>query len=276
MYQGLVVSQRDGATGPASVHHEDYPEAAEALIDSALEQEMAAVRVVVGLGRGLRVAEGLKVRQPLQTITVVSHDPAVRRAVETHAGLIAEELNVKQVLSSQDEASLAHLTFKPNYRALGPRFGARMKDAAAVIEALDPATVETLIDGGIVDVLGVPITLADLIMEREPRDGIAVAAGDTLSVALDTDLTQDLRVEGIAREIVKVVQGLRRSAGFAVSDRIRLSWDSDSPLAVAAMDIHGDWIIAETLATTTERSGSGNQVDVADGVQITLGVRPVI
>ena len=272
MYQGLVVSQRpDGDSGPASVHHEDYPEADESLIDADLEREMEAVRDAVSLGRGLRVAEGIRVRQPLARLTVVSHDDEVRAAVEAHRDLMAEELNVKEITTSDDESRLAHLSVKPNYRSLGPRFGSRMKEAAAHIESLDDDVVESLLDGGSVDVLGEEIVLDDVVVERVARAGVAVATGDRLSVAIDTELSEELVAEGVAREIVKAVQGLRRDQGLDVADRIRIDWDTDHDVVSTAMERHGEWVAAETLAIEVSRRG-GEPVDLGDSVEISLRV----
>ncbi len=273
MYQGLVVSQRpDGETGPASVHHEDYPEAIEDMINTTLEEQMGAVRAAVSLGRGLRVAEGLKTRQPLARVTIVSHDTRVRAAIDAHADLIAEELNVKLVETSADETSLAHLRLKPNFRTLGPRFGSAMKEAASAIAALTPDIVDRIVDGGAADVLGQSVTLEDVIVSREAREGFAVATGDTLSVAIDTQLDQGLLVEGIAREIVKAVQGLRRSAGLDVSDRIILHWASEHPDVLAAMEIHGAWVASETLATKMVGDGTGAMITLANETTIALAV----
>ena len=273
MYQGLVVSQRDdGETGPASVHHEDYPEVIESIIDEALERQMNAVRTVVSLGRGLRVTEGLKIRQPLAGVTIVSHDGDVRTAIAAHADLIAEELNVKSVETSADEASHAHLGLKPNFRTLGPRFGSAMKEAAIAIANLEPEVVERMVEGGTAEVLGQEITLADVFVIREARQDIAVVTGDNLSVAIDTALTSELLVEGVAREIVKVVQKLRRAASLDVSDRITLRWDSAHPNVLAAMDIHGEWIAAETLATELINDDIGTSVALGGDATIILSV----
>jgi isoleucyl-tRNA synthetase len=273
MYQGLVVSQRIGEPGPLSVHHEDYPEADEGRIDTELERQMDAVRQAVSLGRGLRVAEGLKVRQPLAALTVVSHDDALRAAIVEHAELIAEELNVKAVLTSEDEASLAHLSVKPNFRALGPRFGSEMKAAAAVIQAFDDTAVASLLDGGTVEVMDRQIGLEDVVVERQPRAGVAVAAGDGLSVAIDTELTDDLLVEGMAREVVKAVQALRRELGLDVSDRISLSWSSDDDRVNTAMAAHGAWVASETLATEIT-AGDGDEIELTESVTMRLRVNP--
>lgn len=275
MYQELVVARRpDPDSGVASVHHEDYPQADTALIDTDLEDAMRVAREVVALGRGLRVGEGLRTRQPLSRLTVVSHDAAVRRAVIVHADLLADELNVKEVATSEDEAALAHLGAKPNYRSLGPRFGARMPEAAAAIAALSPEQVAAVLAGRPITVLDETVLGDDLIVTREPRTGIVVASGDRLSVALDTEITADLLREAMAREIVKVIQGARRDAGLDVSDRIMLTWDSPSPEVVEAMEAHGSWIAAEVLAVAVQRRpGAGVTVD-AGGEPIALMIEP--
>jgi len=273
MYQGLVVERRDDpGPGPSSVHHVDYPGADPELIDPALESAMQAVREVVTLGRSLRVASSIRVRQPLSRLTVVSHDDAVRAAVDAHADLIAEELNVKEVTASSDEVSLAHIGAKPNYRTLGPRFGSRMQEMAGAISALGPEAVATLLESGTVEVAGEVIALDDVVITRDPRPGIAVASGDRLSVALDTDLTEDLEIEGFARELVKVIQGLRRDAGFDVSNRITVVWSSPSTRIADAFERHGEWIASEVLAVTvTAGQPAGDPLDAA-GEPVTVDV----
>jgi isoleucyl-tRNA synthetase len=275
IYQELVVGQEVGKSVPASVHHCDYPEADPALIDPALESDMAVVRTVVSLGRGLRRAHGIKVRQPLSSLTVVSHDDTVRWAVDAHLDLIADELNVKRVTTSEDERAHAHLTVKPNYRRLGPRLGPRMKDIAVVIEAMDESSVASLLDGGTLQVSGEAVSLEDVVVSREPRPGVVVAADDRMAVALDTLLDSALVSEGLAREIVKVVQAMRRRAGLEVSDRILLSWSSVSERVADAMAVHGQWLSAEVLAVRVERvpAGVGEAAEV-DGETIEVSVSP--
>jgi isoleucyl-tRNA synthetase len=273
MYQGLVVDQRS-SDGPRSVHHTDYPEAEVDMIDQRLEAEMAVVRSVVSLGRALRVSESIRIRQPLSTLTVVSHEPAVRNAVERHADLIAEELNTKNVATSEDEQAHAHLSAKPNYRVLGPRLGAAMRTVAAAIEAFGDGDVAALIDGETLDAAGSPVTLADVVVSRDPHEGVVVAAADTLSVALDTSLTPELEREGLAREVVKTIQAARRGADLDVSDRISLGWDTDSAELAAAIEEHADWISSEVLAVAVSRNpAAGLKVDVL-GSELKLDVAP--
>lgn len=273
MYQDLVVARRADGTGPQSVHHEDYPQADPVLIDPVLEAAMASVRRVVGLGRGLRVAEAIRTRQPLARLMVVSHDPEVRRAVEDHAALLMDELNVRSVVASDDETALADLGAKPNYRTLGPRFGAEMPAVAAAIAALGSDEVAAALESGTITIMGRPVTAADLLVSRAPRAGLVVAADDRVAVALDTTITPDLALEGTAREIVKLIQAARRDAGFDISDRIVVEWASSSSLVVEAMGRHGAWIAEEVLATSLVSGAEDSTPADAAGEAIRFAVR---
>ena len=272
MYQDLVVAHRAAAAGPASVHHEDYPQADPSLIDVKLEEAMAVVRRVVGLGRGLRVAEAIRTRQPLARLMVVSHDPAIRAAVADHASLLMEELNVRAVVTSEDETALADVSAKANYRTLGPRFGARMPQMAAAVAALTSEQVAAALAAGSVVVAGEPLSAADLVVDRAPHTGLVVSAGDGLAVALDTVITPELALEGTAREVVKLVQAARRAAGLDVSDRIVLRWSSPSTQVAEAMARHGAWIAGEVLAVAIEAATAGGEPLDAAGEPITLAI----
>ncbi|MCA9545038.1 MAG: isoleucine--tRNA ligase, partial [Myxococcales bacterium] len=263
VYQNLVVDA--GAQGPDSVHLCLYPEVDAALIDTGLERQVEITRQVVTMGRALREKHKLKTRQPLKEVIVVEHDPAVRAAVENHAELIAEELNVKQVITREHDSDLAALTFKANFKVLGRRFGKQMKDCAAAIGALTPADWRTLQDGGQVDVLGQPITVDDVIVHREPKADVVIETEGSLTVALETDLDDALVREGLARELTANLQRLRKDQGFEVTDRIAVALHTaDGPLADAIAQ-HGDWIAAEILAeafATTEGGEAVAELDI--------------
>ncbi|NNF11210.1 MAG: isoleucine--tRNA ligase [Acidimicrobiia bacterium] len=264
IYQQLVVAHRSG-TGPTSIHHEDYPESRARLIDTSLEETMAAVRSAVGLGRSLRVANNLRIRQPLRTLTVVSRDPGMLAALESHADLIAEELNVKQVLSSSDETSLVTLHGKANFKSLGPRFGKDVKAVAAEIEDLSSDDLHRLLDGASIELSQGVITADDVVVTRRAQEGVVVDAEGPLSVALDCTLTPDLISEGVAREIVNRVQNERREQGLNVTDRIRLTWHSPSEVVARAFAGFGDYIAGEVLAVGLEQADTPQSSDVSIG-----------
>jgi isoleucyl-tRNA synthetase len=271
LYQDLVARHHPEAV--PSVHHRDFPEADAALIDRNLEEAMEVVREVVRLGRNLRKKEGLRVRQPLIKLTVLTRDRVVAQAVETHGDVIADELNVKEVTTSSDEGALVHLSAKANFRTLGPLFGSRMPEAAAAIAVLDPSELEAVLDGGTVTIAGQELGLTDLLIERTPREETIVEPGSEFAVALDTHVTEELLLEGIARELISRVQRLRREAGLDVTDRITLTWRSEDPRIRSAIATHEGEIGAEVLAVSIEEEADGSGESFAiDGRTVSLGV----
>ena len=263
IHQGLV--RAADPTAPESIHHVDYPEAAAASIDRELEEAMATVRTVVNLGRGLRKREDLRTRQPLATVTVVTRSSAERDAVVSHAALIAEELNVHGVEVHGNEAGLVDLTAKPNFKALGPRFGKDMRSVAAAIDDLDHPTIAAMLDGTPEGLTGHGLTADDIVVSRNARTGTVVATEGSLSVALDTRIDDELRVEGVARELVNRIQAARRDAGFDVTDRIDVAWSSPDPIVAEAFDRHGALIAGEVLADRIDRRDEvGDPIDIDD------------
>ena len=260
LYQNLVVGHVEG---PESVHHCDYPQANETLIDAGLEQSMATVRLVVSLGHALRKQHQVKVRQPLATATILTTDPAVMEAVASHSALIAEELNVQQVVTSEDESALVELTMKPDFQKLGPRLGSDMKLVAAAMSSLSSDDIAALAAGSTVTVAGHEITGEDVITQRTPRDEVSVATEGTLSVAIDLHLTDQLRTEGLAREIVAAIQGMRKDSGFEVTDRITISWSSESDEVSAVFRDFDQLLRNETLALEIVISESAETTEIA-------------
>ena len=260
LYQRLVRDLDD--TAAESVHHTDYPTANDAVINQGIEAAMQTVRSIVTLGHGLRKRHEVKVRQPLSVLTVITRDPAVAQAVKSHEALIAEELNVRSVHIDPVEDHIVHLSAQANFKSLGPRLGAATKTAAAEIANMSHETISSILDGGTVEIAGTSVTADDIVVRREPREGLVVAAEGTLSVALDVTVTAELAAEGLAREIVSVVQGVRRSAGLEVSDRISMLWQAENAELVDALSEHKTMIAGELLATSIERSHSAQSVAI--------------
>jgi isoleucyl-tRNA synthetase len=246
VHQRLVVAVDPQA--PRSVHWCDFPQADEALIDGALEADVAVAFTIASLGRKLREDKKLKIRQPLPAITVVSRDPRVREAAQRLAVQLAAELNVKAIQVSPDEAAVCSITVKPNFAALRSRAGPKLKEIGAALTGWSFAEVAELEAGRTVDVAGVAIGTADVLLQRTPTAGAAVASEGAISVALDTQLTPELAAEGHAREFVSVLQQARKDAGLEVSDRIRVTWSSASAEATAAIAAHAAYIAGEVLA----------------------------
>jgi isoleucyl-tRNA synthetase len=252
IYQDLVKSI-DPHAAP-SVHHRDFPVEQTGLIDRDLERAMAVVRDVVSLGHGLRKQHEIKVRRPLAALTVVTHDEQQRQAVVDHADLIIDELNVKELKVTESGVGLLKMSAKPDFARLGPRFGARVKEVAAFVSRLGEDQIESLLDGAGLEVAESTITGADLVIDRQPSEGMAVAAIGGLAVALSMETTPALLAEGMAREFVSKVQQERRQAGLNVSDRIAVEWWTDDETLAEAVSNYRDYIKGEVLATTLERS----------------------
>jgi isoleucyl-tRNA synthetase len=235
---------------PESVHLCDYPLPGSLPRDEALEAQMAQVQQVVGLARQLRADFNLKVRQPLAALHVVCRDDAVLDLVRPLADIVADELNVKEVRFGRDESALAELSAKANFKTLGPKLGGQMKKAVAAVAAFGPEQLAALLDGQPVeiDLDGTPVTLdpADVLIQRTPKAGLAVASSGALVVALETELTPELVREGHARELINRIQNLRKEKDLDVADRIALTIQADADL-LAAIEAHQHTIIAETL-----------------------------
>lgn len=237
-----------GPSDPESVHLCAFPTPDAAARDLRLEAEMELVQRAVRLGRQLRTDKDLKVRQPLARLHVVSADAAARAALAGYTDIIREELNVKEVAFGDDETALANLSLKADFKRLGPRFGAQMKAAAAAIAALPANLAGALARGETVPltIQGTETTLApdEVVIRREPREGLVVAAEGNIVVALETALTAALLAEGLMREFVSRVQALRKEADLEVTQRIEVTFQADDEVA-AALDAWQDTILEE-------------------------------
>lgn len=238
------------AGGGTSVHHTDYPIVTDELIDEDLERSMAVARQVVTLGRYLRAEQGIGVRQPLSRLTVMSSDPHVAEAVVRHRRIVAEELNVKAVETSEDERSLVELRAKANFKRLGPRLGAEVRSVAGALSALSPSEVAELVESRGTVIAGHRITTEDAVITRHPRPGTVVASEANLSVALDIELSDELKAEGQAREVVSRIQRSRRERGLEVSDRIHVRYHTDDRTLGQSIRRHRELIAGEVLAVS--------------------------
>jgi isoleucyl-tRNA synthetase len=240
-----------------SVHLADWPEPGER--DIALEEDMAVAREAVRLGLSARSAAKVKLRQPLREAIVVAAGRE-REAIERLADVVREELNVKTLRFVQAADELGSYEVKPNYRSLGPRFGGSMPQVAAAVDVLDPARVaEALREGRSIGVAidGRDHQLGpdDLLLAMQPLDGYQLEREGSHAVALDLGLDDELRREGLAREVVHAVQGARKAAGLAVEDRIRLVLGGDDELLGAAR-LHEEYVAGEVLAIEVEYDGA--------------------
>jgi isoleucyl-tRNA synthetase len=283
LWQGLVVSVDPEA--PDSVHLVDWPEPDRAAADPELAAAMAEVRRLVGLGRQARTEARLKVRQPLARALISVPDP-VRAGVAGLLELVAAELNVKQVGFAEGQDGLVAYRLTPNFRALGPRFGRDGQTVAAALRQV-PAELAAELAPRLrageqvrlaVDGLGeVELGPEDAGVVEEPVTGWRVVRDGPTAVALDLEVSPELRLEGLARDLVRAVQDLRKAAGLAVADRIELAVKADGEVA-AAVAAHRDQLLGETLATSlhTAPQGDGHDARVdLDGQEVRIWLRPV-
>ncbi len=260
---------------PDSVHLRDFPEPDADLADADLEAAMEAVRLTVELGRAARAQAKAKVRQPLRRAVIVAND-AEREAISARADLVTAELNVKELDFVSEEADLVSYAVKPNYRSLGPRFGKRMPQVAAAVEALDPVHVaRVMADGGEIgiNVDGDEHTIGpdEVTLALKPLDGYEVEAEAGHAVALQLELDDELRREGLAREIVHAVQNARKAAGLDISDRIELGLGGDEELLAAARE-HQPYISSEVLATSVAYDDTETPPVRVDGRDLRIAV----
>ncbi|MDQ3662504.1 MAG: isoleucine--tRNA ligase [Actinomycetota bacterium] len=245
---------RTGAEEHASVHLAGWPEPDGARTNDSLRTGMALARRLVALGRAARTDARVRVRQPLSRALIVMPRAEADR-LKGLEPLVAEELNVKSVEIAHGLQELVTYSVRPNFKLLGPRFGARVRDIARALAAADAqALTESLESTGdaVVDLDGEPVALSadELDVRIEGREGFSLAREGPYGVALDLELDVELIAEGIAREVVRAVQELRKSSGLAVSDRIELWLESEDEVVTQALERHREAIAAEVLAPT--------------------------
>ena len=260
---------------PDSVHLRDYPELDEALLDAALVRGMEAVRRTVELGRAARAQANVKVRQPLRRAVIVASDDE-RSEIERLDRLVRDELNVKELEFVTEEADLVSYEAKPNYRELGPRFGKHMPQVASAIAALDPGSVAEAISGarriGInIDGTDHELRPEDISLTMVPLEGYEVEAEAGHAVGLALELDDELRREGLAREVVHAVQNARKEAGLQITDRIALTLGGDEELLAAART-HEEYVAGETLATSVAYGGGDGAAAAIEGRELRIAV----
>jgi len=264
-----------------SVHVQRYPERPRGG-DATLEADMNTARTLVSLGRAAREEVQIRVRQPLRTLHAVI--PGRHVPDGQVLDLVRDELNVKRVVFSSSAEDLVRLVARPNFRNLGPRFGNRTQQAADAIRLLSQDALARYRDGDAVEIeLGGAVHSlqeGDLEVAQEAAGGLVVKAEGRITVALDPTLDDELKAEGLARELVNRIQRLRRDAGLEITDRIELALGGPEAVRRAAA-AHERFIAGETLAvtvTTSEGGGDGyphvRDVDL-DGVPARIALRAV-
>jgi isoleucyl-tRNA synthetase len=278
MYCNLVSSVDEKA--PESVHLAAWPKTDEALIDEILNREMALVMKLVSLGHNARQKANRKVRQPLAEAAFALGRPEERHAVETYSDLITDELNVKKVRLLDTTGEAVSFAVKPLPKQLGQKYGNKFPGLARAINALDANLVAPVFLAGLpVKVMlegqEYAILPEEVEVRADAKAGFAVATEGAYLAALVTDLTPELVREGLAREFVRRVQDLRKTADLDVADRIKVNVVA-TPGLKAAIEANREYVTAETLTVELKFAepvaGSTSAQDDFDGEKITVGL----
>ena len=274
IYRNLVGQRVVGA--PPSVHLCDWPQADAALIDADLSAATGLAMRLARLGRSARAAANLRVRQPLAELVVDLEGEREQARLAVIRAQLLDELNVKEVRLAAEVGGLTAATVKPNFKALGPRFGRRMREVVAAIAGADAAAVAAQAAGGDPVRIGeFELQAADLVVETAPRDAYAIAAEPGCQVGVLKELTPELRAEGMVREAVHMINNLRRESGFAIADRITLYADAAEPV-MAALQTHEALLAAEVLAAEVHYGSAPPEAETHQatiaGHTVTFGV----
>ena len=272
-FSDAVYNQLNEVTGKetlASVHHADFPAFSSAAVDNELEERMQLAQDICSLVLSLRKKVNIKVRQPLQKILVPILNANMKQQLQKVEDLIKSEVNIKLIEYITDTEGLVHKTIKPNFKKLGAKLGANMKSAAALLTNLGQADIAKLEREG-----GVDITVNDQLYNilsseveviAEDIPGWSVAGKGLLTVALDIELTEELRGEGDAREFVNRVQNLRKESNFYVTDRIEVEIEENEKLR-KSINQFKNYICAEILADSINwvpLTNQGTEIEIND------------
>ena len=249
-------------TGEESVHLADFPKVDKKAINKDIEVKMDLVRDLISTGRYVREENKIKVRQPLSECLI---DGKYEKILGDLVNLIKEELNVKEVVYVDDLSKYMNFNIKPNFKVCGAMFGPKMKDYQQLLQDLSEED-ETLLlqeETITVDFDGERLNITpDMVDVRiESKEGFNVGMQNNKFIILNTELTQDLIYEGLAREFVSKVQNLRKSTGLDIADRIKLYYDGDADTN-KAFEVFADYIMSETLALVYENKKDGEAQDI--------------
>jgi isoleucyl-tRNA synthetase len=243
---------RNLTEGQTSVHLTDFPVVDKALIDAELEQSMESAQNVSSLVHSLRKGHKLKVRQPLSRVLIPVLSADTRRQIEHVTPIIMSEVNVKAVEFVDDASGILKKKVKPNFKALGPKFGKQMKDVAAVITAITDEQLRQLETMDSLQLGTYDLRLSDVEIQTEDIPGWLVASEGGLTVALDVNVTTELRQEGIARDFVNRIQNLRKDQKLEVTDKIKIQLEPTNDVLVDAIKANKEYIQQEVQAVSLD------------------------
>ncbi len=269
MYQNLVRNAHANAF--ESVHMTYYPQADASTQNKALLSQMKLARTIASLGLSARGNSNLKVRQPLaRALAFVGlHQTALSDEL---VEIVKDELNVQELVLTQQEGDIVKYKILPDNKLLGPKFGKKFPALRLALNAQNASEIARRVGAGenvSLEVEGETFDIApnELLVQTQAAEGLAVASDEGITVAIDTALTPELVQEGLAREFVRAVQTMRKDAGFDIQDRIMTRYETDSAKLQTMLNVFGEYIQRETL-TTDLRAGAGDAAFVVNAIQI--------
>lgn len=269
IYQNLTTAK----VGQESVHLADWPKPNEMIIDEKMNEEIHAVRTIVNLGHSVRAKARIKVRQPLQKVGIALPEGLSKEVIDTHKEVIMEELNVKELEFIAEAGDIVEHSVIPNAKVLGPKYG---KDVQFIIQKVKAGEYElgdNSVKVGEFELMGDEVEIG-----FKGKEGYDVESAEGIVVALDTEISEDLKKEGYARDVVRMIQELRKEADYQVDDRIYVSVESGGAVDEAVTKF-ADYIKTETLADELQQSGDiewdkGREVTF-DDIPVKIAVRKV-
>ncbi|NQU54201.1 MAG: isoleucine--tRNA ligase [Bacteroidetes bacterium] len=272
-YADLLFADLNKATGKEedrSIHLIDFPAFDEKLIDKDLEERMAIAQKASSMVLALRRKEKLKVRQPLAKIIVPVLNPHFKEQFEAVASIVLAEVNVKEVEFLTDTSGVIKKKIKANFKALGPKYGKLMKQIAGAVNQLGDADISVFEKAGKFEIpVGeeiITITLEDVEIQTEDIPGLTIATEGQMTLALDINVTEELKQEGIAREFINKIQNIRKESNFEVTDRVNLTIEKHVEYN-NAVEFHKKYICTQTLADSLElvetlRNAEAKEVEI--------------
>ncbi|MAZ46955.1 MAG: isoleucine--tRNA ligase [Halobacteriovoraceae bacterium] len=255
-----------GQNLPESVHLTDYPSANENLRDENLEDAVIRMQELILLGRQKRNQVQIKVKTPCQSLQIIHQDRSRLDGLKVLEDYIKTELNVKDINYSEDEDKYINLFAKPNSRVLGKRLGKKFGPMMGKIKALKTQDLKDFEEKGEMSLDGENLSSEDIFVFREPKEGSSALSNRWITIDLDTNLSEELIQEGLAREVVNRIQRSRKDLGFNVDDRIKVQFTGDSKI-VKVIEHHSEYIMAETLTMTLEQGSDFKEKDLSFDIE---------
>lgn len=256
-------------TMPESIHLCSFPESQKDLRDERLEFKMEMTRKTVSMGRALRSIHSLKTRQPLKALHIVTLDQEAKKVLKEMSDIIREELNVKEVVFRENEHEIVEYSAKANFKVLGKILGPKMGKAAAGISKLSMKEIQSLLEGTAlsldIDGENLEITIDHIVVQRMEKENLKVLNEGILTVALDPEITEELKMEGLVRDLIRTVQNIRKESNFEVTDRIIIFIDGDDEI-INGVRTFSEHLKQETLCKTIkyEKTAGSSEASIGD------------